>query len=605
MGERLAVSPFFKKTKNKGTYCKPTSGMNAYNKLTKNILMKKIFNIFNKKTSKKPVSGSLQHENHQTEHKNWSRRDFLSATGLATLGASISLGNIPINAFGASPLLAALAGCETDRILVLINLAGGNDGLNVVVPRAGSIWRNDYEYHRPTIAIPESELWALDADYGIPNHYDLQTSLEPLWGEGDMAVIHGVGYPNQNRSHFTGQEIWQGGVTNPKSDSSGWMGRYMEYDYKAMDAAPPNEPLALGIGGSIGPFRNNQDELMGVSVSINQMNFILSNGQLFEENTGVSPDCAYGEEVKFMRETSNSTFRYASGIKTAYDKASNEATYPASAENPVAGNFAIMSRLIKGGLGTRIYAVNFGGYDTHSVQVVGNQYGWTHLRRINQVATAVNAFLEDLGDDAERVMVMTYSEFGRTVKENGSLGTDHGLAAPVFMWGKQLIGGLKGTHPGLQDYDPDNPTDPNTIISNGLRYTTDFRSVYATVLQEWFCLKPEVVRFVLKDEFPTIPNLIPSCTPQDMESAVLLGYQADPEALNSILIKYALLKRGRVRLQILNQAGQPMFMLLNEEQLPDSYTASLDRTVHALPTGTYICQLETGGKRYRQVLNVY
>lgn len=527
---------------------------------------------------------ALEHgDAHEREHAFWSRRQFLNATGLFALGSAFALGGNRIQALAKSPALTkALMDANNERVLVIIFLGGGNDGLNMIIPRDNTTY---YDI-RPTIAVQEANLEALSPEFGLNS---AMADLMPLWNDGKMAVVHSVAYPSQDYSHFRSTDIWASGSAASVYLNSGWLGRYLEYEYPAYDIAPNEAPVAIQVGVQSSLVLMGNDTSMALTVN-NPTEFyqIAQTGQVYPND--VLPDCAYGEELGFMRQMANNTVRYAESVKYAYDRAT-PATYPA--DNDLAEQLAITARLIKGGLSTRIYLLEIHGFDTHANQLDNHPY------LLQQIGSAVKAFYDDLGTAGvdENVLTMTFSEFGRTNAENGSLGTDHGQAAPLMMFGGTTIGGLKGTFSPLVDGD-----------SYDQSYTTDYRSVYSAILTNWFCLDPLVVRGIMNDQFAPTPNLIAPCPPSvgSNDLAILLGHDRSLSQSNTLLIKYAILQRGMVRLQLLNSAGQVKATLVNTTQEPNSYTVQVVPAAHGLPPGEYLYRLDTGGKTYsRRVMIAY
>lgn len=513
---------------------------------------------------------------HEKAHRKWSRRDFLTQSGLASLGASLLLGKTSVSAMAANPLIAALSNSEEDRILVLIRLKGGNDGLNTI------IHRNNDEYYniRPTLAIQEADLWALDDDFGMPN---VTSDLQSYWNEGRMKVIHNVGYPDANYSHFRSSDIWASASDSEDYVSTGWIGRLLDLDYPAFLDAPPVVPPALQIGIQSNLVFQSDVANMALAIS-NPTEFyqIAQSGQLY--NTELQSNCAQDEELSFVRKTANSAFRYSETIREAYNKGQNQADYP---DTSLAEQMSIVARLIKGDLGTKIYMVSIGGFDTHADQAE------THPILLNEVATAVNAFFQDLDQSSygPKTLAMTFSEFGRTIFENGSVGTDHGTSAPVLLFGPNEIGsGLVGNAPDLINVD----------MYGDPFFETDFRTIYATMLQDWLGIAPEVVDFVMGKPFEPINNLVPPATPSlgSNNTAALMGHNPSANVSGGIEIKYSILRRGTCRLRILDQAGHPLRTLFSEFKERGSYTFLFNPTDFFLPPGNFVYQLSTGGRIY-------
>ena len=233
-----------------------------------------------------------------------------------------------------------------------------------------------------------------------------------------------------------------------------------------------------------------------------------------------------------------------------------------------------------------------GGYDTHSDQA---EY---HAYLMYELASSVKAFYDDLASvgKTENVLLMTISEFGRRVEENGSYGTDHGVSAPMMLFGDEVIGGLKGEPANLEDLDE----------YGNMKFSTDFRSVYTSVLKDWFCIDLGLAQAVMGHPFEPVANLLPACeaTKGSNNLAALLGHNPDPTHPQVVNIKYAISTRGIVRLQILNPAGQTKATLVNAVQEARSYTIPFDRVAYGLPAGNYIYRLETGGRSFSRKIRV-
>ena len=295
---------------------------------------------------------------------------------------------------------------DTDRVLVLIQLGGGSDGLNVVVP----VTNDRYYQLRPTIAVQPANTFALDSDFGLNG---VMGSLESMWGEGQMAVVHAVGYPDHNLSHFRSTDIWASASGSDETLNTGWTGRYLDEEYPDYVSNPPEYPVALRIGGATGMLLRGGATTMGMSFSnASQFDQLAATGELYDESD--VPDNVFGEELAFVRSVYNASLRYVEAVIDAADAGTNDpnAAYPGGG---LGDSLAIVARLIKGGLQSRLYVVHHGGFDTHSNQN-GSQPGL--LQALAEAASAFQTDLEAGGRD-EDVLTMTFSEFGRRVEENG------------------------------------------------------------------------------------------------------------------------------------------------------------------------------------------
>ena len=534
---------------------------------------------------KKRLGSALEHgEAHALEHQMWSRRDFLTATGLLGAG-SLLLGNMPIRAFQPSPLMAALANGNSDRILVLIRLDGGNDGLNTVIERGNSFYYNI----RPTIAIQESNMWALNAQYGMP----LSTNaLQPLWDNGMMKTILNVGYPEPNYSHFRSYDILASGSSSDQYWNTGWVGRFLDNEYPVFLETPPTVPPALQIGVESNLIFRSDEANMALAVSSPQEFYqIAQSGQLYETATlGNTPREL---ELAYVRQTANAAFRYASSIKDAYAKGKNQVDYPT--DNYLAEQLAIVARLIKGNLGTRVFMVEIGGFDTHA-----EQFDY-HQLLLGRLANAVKAFYDDLGfggntEWPKKVLGMTFSEFGRTIFENDSLGTDHGWGTHMLLFGGEIGNGVVGQYQVLSNPDP--YSDPP--------FSVDFRSVYSTVLQDWLGNSSQLANFVMGGQaLPVIQGLVPPA-PQnsgDNNACVLQGHNPGA-APDTIEIKYAMMQNGPIRLQLLDRGGQVLRTLVNEYKDRGSYVFAFKPADWYVSPGIYQYRLQSGGQVFQREIKI-
>jgi len=520
---------------------------------------------------------------HEKDHNLWSRRDFLSATGLFGMG-SLLLGGLPVRTFQPTPLMASLAAGGNDRILVLIRLDGGNDGLNTVIKRGSS----DYYNMRPGISIKENNMWALSTEYGMP----LTTNaLQPLWDEGMMKVIFNVGYPEPNLSHFRSFDIIASASDADTVVETGWLGRFLGTEYAAFLDTPPIVPPALQIGLQNNLIFKSDQANMSLAISSPQEFYqIAQSGQLYE--TASLGNTPRELELAYVRQAANSAFRYSSTIQQAYSAGKNDVTYPDPDVNPLAEQLAIVARLIKGNLGTKVFMVELGGFDTHANQLNN------HLYLLNQLATAVKTFYDDLGFGnsglGENVLSLTFSEFGRAIFENSSGGTDHGWGTHMMLFGGGIGNGFTGQYQDLSDPNP--YTDPP--------FSVDFRSVYATILQDWLGNTPELVNFVMggQQTFPVIGGLVPAMAPfiGDNGKCALLGHNPHPSLSNTIEIKYAIMKEGPLRLQVLDKAGNILRTLIDEYKTPGSYIFNFKASDWFLSPGTYQYRLQSGGQAFQR-----
>ncbi len=394
------------------------------------------------------------------------RRQFLQ-NGLTFVGLGLAMPTFLMRtAQAAGPSDAPLPSVPGGKILVVIEMSGGNDGLNTAIPYTDL----GYAKARPVIGIPASDVVKIGPAVGLhPN----MRALKPLYDKGQLAVITGVGYPNPNRSHFQSMDVWQTG--NPQVDvreRTGWLARY--FDKEGHFGGNPLSGVTLGSALPLAMFSD------GVPASV-----IGGGGQDFGFQSQ-APDkkqqtetlralyaqgTVAGSNAEFVRNVGSEAYSSSLEMKRAfkdYDvKAAQAAKYPQSG---LANGLQTISKLITGGVGTRVYYLGMGGFDTHANQPR------SHANLLGELADGLAAFYADLSAQgrANDVITMTFSEFGRRVKENGSSGTDHGAASVMFLAGGAVKGGIYGEYPSLTDLD-----------DGDLRMHTDFRSVYATLLDKW------------------------------------------------------------------------------------------------------------------------
>ncbi len=355
----------------------------------------------------------------------------------------------------------AAAGRSTDRVLVVVQLSGGNDGLNTVVPYRDPLYRQA----RPTLAVPSAQVLKLENGLGL--HPSLQ-GLEELWQDGSLCVVQGVGYPNPNRSHFRSMDIWHSAQPENPKPRTGWLGRWL--DRQGGQAAQlaalhlGQEPLPLALAArsvavpsfaSLEGFRLHEHDAALSTAALRQLALAQH-----------SPQQPTPLEA-FVRRQMLAALDASSRVSQALQEEAAGTDYP---PNALARKLRNIAGLIDAGLPTRIYYVSLAGFDTHV-----KQQG-AHASLLRQWGDALRAFAQDLKARGhwQRVAVLTFSEFGRRVRENASAGTDHGTAAPVFLAGGKLRAGLHGPAPDLQD-----------LEAGDLKFHTDFRCVYAAVLEHW------------------------------------------------------------------------------------------------------------------------
>jgi len=379
----------------------------------------------------------------------FNRRDFLKISGLAT--ASLFIPKF-IKASGREIELLK----QSNKVLVVIQLSGGNDGLNTVIPYNDDI----YYKNRPKINIKKNEVLKLNSELGFnPSMKD----LKEVFDEGYLTVVNNVGYPNPDHSHFRSMDIWQTASNSNEFLNTGWVGRYLDAEckdcansYRAIEA---DETLSLVMKG---------ENKTGMAFQDAEKLYALANKKIYQDFEKLTKHGKQNESLDYLYKT---LAEATSNAKLIYEKSQiykSKLTYPAT---QLAKNLKMIAELIVSGLETSIYYTSFTGFDTHA-----NQNGRQN-DLLKQYSEAVRAFLKDLKQNnrIDDVVVLTFSEFGRRVSENASGGTDHGTANNVFIAGGKLKkSGIFNKPPDLSDLD-----------TGDLKFSVDFRSIYQNILSNW------------------------------------------------------------------------------------------------------------------------
>lgn len=511
------------------------------------------------------------------------RRDFLKRAVPAGVVMPALLNGFSVKAFGASDMLSALtsAGMETDHVLVMIQLIGGNDGLNTIIP----IDQYDNLANvRSNILMPKQKILRLNSTTGI---HPSMTGLYDLYNQDKVQVIQSVGYPQPNFSHFRAADIWTSASSATQILDSGWVGRYLGEEYTNFPVEYPNtvmpDPLAIQIGSFISPALQGPSVSMGMAIA-DPVNFY----NLVSGIQSPAPNTHAGKELTYIRQISQQTQKYSSVIKAAASKVTQQKIYPTN--NSLADQLKIVSRLIAGGLKTRVYMVSVGSFDTHASQVnTGAKDTGLHANLLMKTSDAIKAFMDDLKFQgvSKRVAGMTFSEFGRRIKSNASGGTDHGAAAPMIVFGDYVQKGVLGTSPIIST---------STGAGDNLPMQYDFRSVYASVLKHWFCASDETLNNVMLNGFQDLPvfkNNMPcvSASVKEVNAAsgesLITNYPNPFQTSTTIQFKS---KGGRVLIQIFDVQGRLMKTVLDANREEGDYTVKLDNEGY-MP-GVYYARLQ-------------
>lgn len=418
------------------------------------------------------------------------------------VSAPFALGGIPIRAMGRSIMTSSFTCADvSDRVLVIIQMHGGNDGLNMLIPIDQYA---TYKNLRPVIGVEDTgprQYITLDqslaANQQIGLHPDMQ-GIKSLYDDGKAHFVNNVAYTNMNGSHFRGTDIWLSGMDGDsytETQDSGWWGRYLDHRFDDFPNSYPTndmpDPPGLEFGShiiSLG-FHRATGIPMGITLGNDPSNFASSVAGVGGALPDTFPNTDYGRELKYIVDIERTTNQYAARLSNVYNQGANSpgVVYPEKYHtnaarfnnNRLAPQLKTVARLLAGGIKTKVFLVRIGGFDTHENQAIAGKPSFGgHGCLMYHVSEAMKAFQEDLAGLGleDRVMTVTFSEFGRQVGENGTFGTDHGSSAPMMIFGKGLKGGVSGTNPNLSNLSN------NKLVG----YEHDYRQVFATILQDWF-----------------------------------------------------------------------------------------------------------------------
>ncbi len=452
------------------------------------------------------------------------RRKFLGNTAL--FAVPLMMKGIPVFAGDGAlhPLLQSLttAAANCGKVLVIIQLNGGNDGLNMVIPVDRY---SELSAARADILIPANQALSLNGSTTTKLHPSM-TALRNLYNEGKVNLVQGVSYPNPNFSHFQAQDIWFTGTNTIPTANTGWLGRQLDATYPGFPNGYPNatdpDPIAIQIGGTL-PL-SLQGPNINMAYNAPNPTYLIN---VATATPAPAPNSDYGTELTFLRLMKDQSNAYTNRISAAYNAQATLSTMYITTGNwnddYLQEQLKIVARLIGGGLKTSVYIVNHGyGFDTHVDQVVaGNTSTGYHANNLKILSDSIAAFQNDitLMGKANKVVGMTYSEFGRRVISNASKGTDHGSGAPVIFFGNAVNGGVTGTSPYIPTVSDDNTQVP-------LQY--DYRQLYATIMQQLFCMTPTQAQTILNGIYPTLPLLNAAVLP--LQGITLTAYWEGEQA---------------------------------------------------------------------------
>lgn len=559
------------------------------------------------------------------------RRKFLKRIPLLA-GASFALQGIPINVLAKNNAFMRLAGQSTnDKVLVILNLDGGNDGLNTFIP----IEQYDHYYsRRANIAIPAKnsirKYIPLDSTLPSPDQVGLHPDMmgaKMLYDQGRMAVVQGVSYKNNNGSHFRGRDIWFMGGDYDDYYSSGWVGRYLNQEFapKSYPADFPHEdmkdPLAIELGSDVSlVFHQTGNIPTSISLGGDPEGFAsLVNDLEGFSDQGIDPrgrppailnNSPYEKELNWILSLEEKSEDYAQRLLEVY-KASPETSvtyperYPFNAPKGIAKNsltpqLQLIARLLDGGgagrgVKTKAFMVKIGGFDTHAEQVEGYDptMGY-HAALLHHVSSAMKAFQDDLRARGleDRVLTVTVSEFGRRIGSNGSYGTDHGTGGPVMIFGKAANAGVIGTNPD--------------VSKDNVEMQFDYRQIYANILKDWMEVDPAKIESEIffgnfidgpreegghYEPLPLIKDVITGTNKFFSRRFQLYDCFPNPAHTNTTF-SFHINAKSQVLLNILDLKGNMVKSVLQETRVPGLH--EVNAYIGDLPAGAYLYQIKAG-----------
>jgi len=536
------------------------------------------------------------------------RRNFLRLSAPLTLSPLVIRGNV-LSPFVSGSLTRMFScGDINDRVLVVVQMKGGNDGLNCVVP---TYQYDTYRSFRPVIGTEADKLLALDNTLSNEHHISLHPNLAPfkeLYEKGSLSIVQAVGYANSNKSHFKGTDLWlSGGDSTPAhfNYGSGWMGRYLDASYPGLAGEPTvdlPDPLGIQLGSKqqfLGFHTEHQHEA-GINLSGQDPAGFYS---LISELGGIPPvvipPSDYGRNLGYVIDIEQSTNKYSNRVTEVFNKGINMGDYPAY---DLANQLRTVARMISGGGRTKIYVVTIGGFDTHNMQADGSTpEDGTHANLLKQLSASILAFQNDLelmGLD-DRVAGVTFSEFGRRPRENGSQGTDHGTVAPMFLFGTPVKAGVIGTNVDL------------SLVGEGndiIGMQQDYRNVFTALLQDWLGASDRVLEETYFEAFiPDKAHILeesyiadPGCyidnylsTPVFNRTTQLHIYP-NP-ATDRFTFDLELSGQGKASIHILDMKGNTLKMWTKD------YTPGANRVtlgIANIETGTYMVRVSLSGSKH-------
>ncbi|WP_341899683.1 DUF1501 domain-containing protein [Fluviicola taffensis] len=515
------------------------------------------------------------------------RRNFVQSVALSSIGVPLVLKNFKFGAVTED--LFETSKSAQDRVLVIIRLNGGNDGLNTLVPLDQYA---NLSIQRSNILIPQNQLLTITPANAL---HPSMSGMRDMFNNERLSIIQNVGYPEQNRSHFRSMDIWTSGMLDQNA-TRGWLGRYLDQEFPNFPDDYPDtqnpDPFAISMGYEVSA--TCQGLAANFSVAINNP----FDSYNLVESGQVNDGTYYGSHMEYLSTLITQANAYGAQVNAAANAGSSLSTMY-DPNDDVSKNLKYIAQMISGGLKTKIYIVNVNGFDTHDAQVVsGAPTTGTHANLLSRVSTAVAAFQNDLSllGLENRVAGMTFSEFGRQVASNASDGTDHGDAAPLFLFGACISSGIVGPNPVIS----------NTIVDQvGVPMQIDFRDVYASILRDWFEADATEIQGMFEQTINFIP-VLDSCNlgldEHSKESDVLIF--PNP-CVDQTTLKFKC-SGEKVTIRVYDTSGTLISEVCSKEFQPGEHLVPID--MEGKPSGNYIITIHknsgTFNKKFIKLKNI-
>lgn len=500
------------------------------------------------------------------------RRKFLRNTTLASISIPFMFKNWNYSAV--SEKLFSISRGAQDKVLVLIRLNGGNDGLNTIIPMD---YYSNLVKQRANIIIPENKLIAITPKNAF---HPSMTGMATMFQQGKLGIVQNVGYPEQNRSHFRSMDIWTSGSLDVTT-TSGWLGRHLDKEHPGFPEAYPDlenpDPFAISMGYEVSATCQGLMSNFSHTV-VNPSSYFTSTS-----SSSVNDGTYYGSHMEFLSTIIAQTNKYGQRVYDATKNVKNLSTKYDS-KNDLATQLKYVAQMIRGGLKTNVYILNINGFDNHDSQVnTTDVTTGKHADLLKTLSDAISAFQDDLtlmGID-KRVAGMTFSEFGRQIASNASVGTDHGDAAPLFLFGSCLSQPIYGSNPIISDQ-----------VKNqaGVPMQIDFRDVYASILKDWFEVPVNEIQSMFSHTI-TYHSLMGACTlsleenPFDQHKTILY-----PNPASYHITLRLTSKNEQVKISIVDLQGKEQGVYYDATFVNDSHELPIN--ISDLAFGSYMVQIQ-------------